>query len=286
MMCEGDKVYDAPGDCPVCGMDLVPLEMNEDEEQSNYLRLLKKLKIALFFTVPIFVVAMSDMLSDNPLYKIMPQSAWNWVQFLLSIPVVFYACFILFKRAYASLITRNLNMFTLVGIGAGAAWLYSVIALFFPNLLSATGEVHLYFESATVILTLVMLGQVMEAKAHQKTHSAIKELMQLAPKKALRVSGDVEQEVDLSEIKIGDVLKVKPGEKIPVDGEIIEGSSHIDESMITGEPIPVDKVLGDEVSQGTINGNKTFLMKAKRVGHDTLLAGIIQMVNDASRSRA
>ncbi|MRJ08208.1 copper-translocating P-type ATPase [Ornithobacterium rhinotracheale] len=286
MMCEGDKVYDAPGDCPVCGMDLVPLEMNEDEEQSNYLRLLKKLKIALLFTVPIFVIAMSDMLSDNPLYKIMPQSAWNWVQFLLSFPVVFYACFILFKRAYASLITRNLNMFTLVGIGAGAAWLYSVIALFFPNLLSATGEVHLYFESATVILTLVMLGQVMEAKAHQKTHSAIKELMQLAPKKALRVSGDVEQEVDLSEIKIGDVLKVKPGEKIPVDGEIIEGSSHIDESMITGEPIPVDKVVGDEVSQGTINGNKTFLMKAKRVGHDTLLAGIIQMVNDASRSRA
>lgn len=286
MMCEGDKVYDAPGDCPVCGMDLVPLETNEDEEQSNYLRLLNKLKIALLFTVPIFFIAMSDMLVNNPLYKVMPQSAWNWVQFLLSLPVVFYACFILFKRAYASLITRNLNMFTLVGIGAGAAWLYSVMALLFPSLLSAMGGVHLYFESATVILTLVMLGQVMEAKAHQKTHSAIKELMQLAPQKATRLQGDKEQEVDLSEIKIGDILKVKPGEKIPVDGTITEGSSSIDESMITGEPIPVDKVLGDEVSQGTLNGNKVFLMKAKRVGHDTLLAGIIQMVNDASRSRA
>jgi len=328
MHCEGDKTYDAPGDCPVCGMDLVeeqnlsttsaeqwtcpmhpeivkdeasscpicgmdlePMEADSSAEEKTYKKLLKKFWIASVFTLPIFLIAMSEMLNNNPLYDIMEQKNWNWIQFVLSIPVVFYATWMFFERAYRSIKTWNLNMFTLIGIGAGVAWLFSVFGMLFPDVFpeqfkTESGAVHVYFEAATVILTLVLLGQLLEARAHSKTNSAVKELLKLAPNKAIKIVDDEEIEVSIDKIELNDILKVKPGDKIPVDGVITEGETTIDESMITGEPIPVNKSQEDKVSSGTINGNQTFLMKAKKVGSDTLLSQIIHMVNDASRSRA
>ena len=332
MHCEGDKTYDKPGDCPVCGMGLVeehnltaatqaqwtcPMhpEIVEDEagacpicgmdlvpmladgqadnsaEAKTYKKLSKKFWIATAFTSPIFLIAMSEMVPNNPLYDVMEQKYWNWVQFGLSIPVVFYATWMFFERAYRSIITWNLNMFTLIGIGAGVAWLFSVFGMFFPDIFpdqfkTESGAVHVYFEAATVILTLVLLGQLLEARAHSKTNSAVKELLKLAPNKAVKMVEGEEVEVAIDKIKLDDILKVKPGDKIPVDGAVTEGETTIDESMITGEPIPVNKSKGDKVSSGTINGNQSFLMKAERVGSDTLLSQIIHMVNDASRSRA
>jgi Cu2+-exporting ATPase len=328
MHCEGEKTYDKPGDCPVCGMDLVeeqnlsttsavqwtcpmhpeivkdeagscpicgmdlvPMEADVSAEEKTYKKLLKKFKIAVLFTLPIFLIAMSEMLNNNPLYSLMDQKYWNWIQFALSIPVVFYATWMFFERAYKSIKTWNLNMFTLIGIGSGVAWLFSVFGMLFPDVFPAQfkteyGAVHVYFEAATVILTLVLLGQLLEARAHSKTNSAVKELLKLAPNKAIKVRDGEDIEVAIDQIELNDILKVKPGDKIPVDGVIIEGETTIDESMITGEPIPVNKAKGDKVSSGTINGNQTFLMKAEKVGSDTLLSQIIQMVNDASRSRA
>ena len=234
---------------------------------------------------------MSEMFNNNPLFDIMEQKYWNWIQFALSIPVVFYATWMFFERAYKSIKTWNLNMFTLIGIGAGVAWLFSVIGMLFPDVFPSqfkteSGAVHVYFEAATVILTLVLLGQLLEARAHSKTNSAVKELLKLAPNKAIKIVDGEEVEVSIDEIELSDILKVKPGDKIPVDGVITEGNTSIDESMITGEPIPVNKALDDKVSSGTINGNQSFLMKAEKVGSDTLLSQIIHMVNDASRSRA
>ena len=328
MQCEGDKTYDKPGDCPVCGMDLVeeqnlsspskgkwtcpmhpevikdkpgscpicgmdlvPLKPELSAEERTYKTLLKKFWLSLAFTLPIFVIAMSEMIPGNPLYAIMEQKYWNWVQFVLSIPVVFYTAWMFFERAYKSIKTWNLNMFTLIGIGSGVAWVFSVCGMLFPNVFpdqfkTESGSVHVYFEAATVILTLVLLGQLLEARAHSKTNSAVKELLKLAPNKAIRIEDGEEVEVHIDEIRTNDVLKVKPGDKIPVDGCITEGNPSIDESMLTGEPIPVDKNEGDKVSSGTINGNRSFLMKAEKVGSDTLLSQIIHMVNDASRSRA
>ncbi|WP_179354335.1 heavy metal translocating P-type ATPase [Winogradskyella vidalii] len=328
MHCEGDKIYDKPGDCPVCGMDLVeeqnlsttsseqwtcpmhpeiikdeagacpkcgmdlvPMEADSSAEEKTYKKLFKKFKIAVVFTLPIFLIAMSEMLSNNPLYDIMEQKYWNWIQFALSIPVVFYATWMFFERAYKSIKTWNLNMFTLIGIGAGVAWLFSVFGMFFPDIFPSqfkteSGAVHVYFEAATVILTLVLLGQLLEARAHSKTNSAVKELLKLAPNKAIKVVDGEDVEVTIDAIELNDILKVKPGDKIPVDGSITEGDTTIDESMITGEPIPVNKTVNDKVSSGTINGNQSFLMKAEKVGSDTLLSQIIHMVNNASRSRA
>lgn len=327
MHCEGDKTYDKPGDCPVCGMDLVeeaslkpqattytcpmhpeveqdgpgscpkcgmdlvPKEPEESSESKSYKKLLKKFKIAVAFTLPIFIIAMSEMISGNPLYEILDQKYWNWIQLGLSLPVVFYATWMFFERAWRSIKTWNLNMFTLIGIGAGVAWIFSVFGLIFPGFFppqfkTESGTVHVYFEAATVILTLVLLGQVLEARAHSKTNSAIKELLKLAPNKAIKVVDGEEKEVSIEEIHKGDILRVKPGDKIPVDGIIENGNSSIDESMITGEPIPVDKVEGDKVSSGTINGNRSFTMIAEKVGDETLLSQIIKMVNDASRSQA
>lgn len=292
MQCEGDKTYPENIGCPVCGMDLVPVQTSaESNDDSTYRNLLKKLWGAIAFTLPIFIIAMSEMIPNNPLYKILTQSQWNWVQFALSIPVVFYFCWMFFERAYRSIKTMHLNMFTLIGIGAGIAWLYSLFAILFPGMLptdfkTEDGSVYVYFEAATVILTLVLLGQVLEARAHGKTNSAIQDLLKLAPNEATRVEGNQEVKVSIDEIRIGDILRVKPGEKIPVDGKITEGRSSVDESMITGEPIPVEKNLDDQVSAGTINGTQSFLMKAEKVGSDTLLSQIIEMVNNATRSRA
>jgi len=328
MHCEGEKTYDKPGDCPVCGMDLVeevktstslateytcpmhpevirdepgscpicrmdlvPKEVNESAENKSYKTLLKKFWIAVFFTVPIFLIAMSEMIPNNPLYNLISMKYWNWVQFGLSIPVVFYATWMFFERAYRSIKTWNLNMFTLIGIGAGVAWIFSVFGMLFPDFFPAQfktemGTVHVYFEAATVILTLVLMGQVLEARAHNRTNSAVKELLKLAPNKAVRIIDGKEEVIAIDKIEVGDKLRVKPGEKIPVDGSILEGESSIDESMITGEPIPVSKATGDKVSSGTINGKQTFIMEAEKVGSDTLLSQIIEMVNKASRSRA
>lgn len=328
MHCEGDKTYDQPGNCPVCGMDLVeeqnisataggqwtcpmhpeiiknkagscpicgmelvPMQPDLSAEEKTYQKLLRKFWIAVAFTLPIFIIAMSEMLPDNPLFQLMHQKYWNWIQFALSIPVVFYATWMFFERAYRSIKTWNPNMFTLIGMGAGLAWLFSVAGMFFPDVFPAqfksdSGAVHVYFEAATVILTLVLLGQLLEARAHSQTNSAVKELLKLAPNEAVKIVDGEEVTVSIDEIALHDILRVKPGEKIPVDGVITDGDTSIDESMITGEPIPVSKSKGDKVSSGTINGNQSFLMKAKKVGSDTLLSQIIQMVNKASRSRA
>jgi heavy metal translocating P-type ATPase len=326
MHCEGEKTYDKSGDCPVCGMDLVaeatsasntqytcpmhpeivenetgacpkcgmdlvPMKSDETAEQKTYKKLSKKFWIATAFTLPIFMIAMSEMIPNNPLYQLMDMQYWNWLQFGLSIPVVFYATWMFFQRAYTSVKTMNLNMFTLIGIGSGVAWLFSFFGLLFPDLFpnqfkSEFGTVHVYFEAATVILTLVLLGQLLEARAHSKTNNAVKELLKLAPNKAVRVENGVEVEISIEDIKVGDLLRVKPGDKIPVDGKITDGKASIDESMITGEPIPVDKEIDDRVSSGTINGKQSFVMKAEKVGSDTLLSQIIHMVNNASRSKA
>lgn len=284
-------IRDEPGSCPICGMDLVPMDADGEEVDKTYTSLLRKFKVATIFTVPIFIISMSEMIPNNPLFEVMHLRYWNWVQFALSIPVVFYATWMFFERAWRSLITWKLNMFTLIGIGAGVAWLFSVLALLFPGIFpdqfkTHMGTVYVYFEAATVILTLVLLGQVLEARAHGKTNSAIKELLKLAPNNATKIVGEKELLVSIDDIQKGDLLRVKPGEKVPVDGSIKVGEVTIDESMISGEPIPVDKRPGDKVSSGTINGNKTFTMLAEKVGSETLLSQIIEMVNSASRSKA
>lgn len=284
-------IKDKAGACPICGMDLVPMQPDISAEEKTYQKLLRKFWIATAFTFPIFIIAMSEMLPSNPLFQMMHQKYWNWIQFALSIPVVFYATWMFFERAYRSIKTWNPNMFTLIGIGAGLAWIFSVVGMFFPDVFpdqfkSDSGAVHVYFEAATVILTLVLLGQLLEARAHSQTNSAVKELLKLAPNQAVKIVNGEEVTVSIEEIALKDILRVKPGERIPVDGAITEGDTSIDESMITGEPIPVSKTKGDKVSSGTINGNQSFLMKAEKVGSDTLLSQIIQMVNSASRSRA
>ncbi|MFO7672868.1 MAG: heavy metal translocating P-type ATPase [Lutibacter sp.] len=284
-------ISEEPGSCPICGMDLVLKEPTESEEDKTYLKLLKKMKISLIFAVPVFIISMTMHLPSNPLMKLMPQIYWDWSQFVLTLPIVFYTCWMFYVRAWKSIITWNLNMFTLVGIGTAAAFLFSIVALLFPDVFpqefkSDMGGVDLYFEATAVILTLVLLGQLLEARAHSKTSGAIKELLKLAPSEATLVVDGQDKIVSIHSIKKDDLLRVKPGEKIPVDGVIEEGSSSIDESMISGEPIPVDKTVGDKVSSGTINGTKSFVMKAERVGSETLLSQIIKMVSDASRSRA
>jgi heavy metal translocating P-type ATPase len=284
-------IRDQPGSCPICGMDLVPMEPSASEENKTFEDLSKKMNIALIFTVPVFIIAMSEMIPNNPMFQLMELKYWNWVQFVLTLPVVFYACWLFFVRAWKSIITWNLNMFTLIGIGTGMAFLFSVFGMLLPSIFpsefkTSSGTVHLYFEATTVVLTLVLLGQLLEAKAHSKTSGAIKLLLNLAPTNATVVIDGVEKIISIHDINKGDSIRVKPGEKIPVDGRITEGSSTIDESMITGEPIPVDKSKDDSVSSGTINGTKSFLMVAEKVGSETLLSQIVQMVSNASRSRA
>ena len=286
-----EVIQESPGSCPICGMDLVAMEPSESEDQKTYKDLVRKMKIAVVFTVPIFAIAMIEMAHNNPLLKLMDASKWNWVQLILSLPVVFYACWIFFVRAWKSIITWNLNMFTLIGIGTGVAFLFSLVGMFFPGIFpnefkTEHGTVLLYFEATTVILTLVLLGQLLEARAHSQTSGAIKELLKLAPTEATLVVDGGDKVISIHDIKKGDLLRVKPGDKIPVDGKITDGESSIDEAMITGEPIPVDKKKDDNVIAGTINGNKSFVMVAEKVGSETLLSQIVQMVNDASRSRA
>ncbi len=283
-------VQDMPGSCSICGMDLVTLEV-EDGEQKTYQNLLKKMKISVLFALPVFIISMSDLIPDNPLNVLMSGQNLGFVQFVLTLPIVFWTCWMFFERAYTSIITWNLNMFTLVGIGTGVAFIFSVVGLFFPEVFpnefkTESGVVLLYFEATAVILTLVLLGQLLEAKAHSQTSGALKALLQLAPATAILLKDKVEVVIAIDKIKKDDLLRVKPGDKIAVDGVITQGKSSLDESMISGEPIPVDKVEGDKVTAGSINGNQSFVMRAQKVGAETLLSQIIEMVKIASRSRA
>ncbi|KIC63062.1 heavy metal translocating P-type ATPase [Chryseobacterium taiwanense] len=322
MYCEGDKVYDSnlgcpvcgmdlvkypekkvakytcpmhpeivrdePGSCPICGMDLVKMpDTNDDGEDETYNILKRKFIISLIFTIPVFILSMGGMFINFPF----SHQIQGIIELILTLPVLFYSGWFLIKRGWVSFKTWNLNMFSLIALGVAAAFIFSIVALAFPNMIpheirGHNHEIPLYFEAVCVILTLVILGQLMEAAAHKKTGNAIRELMNLSPDEANLIINGEEKKVLLSQVKIGDLLKVKPGEKIPVDGKITEGSSYVDESMITGEPIPVEKSINDRVSSGTINGNQVFIMKAEKVGDETLLSQIIKMVNEASRSKA
>lgn len=281
-------ISDEPGSCPICGMDLVRMPDSEGEEDDEtYYILKRKFIISLGFTIPVFILSMGGMFINFPF----SHQIQGIIELALTIPVLFYSGWFLMKRGWVSFRTWNLNMFSLIALGVSAAFLFSIVSLAFPDMIpheirGHNHEIPLYFEAVCVILTLVILGQLMEAAAHKKTGNAIRELMNLSPDEAnLMINGE-EKRVLLSQVKIGDLLKVKPGEKIPVDGKITEGSSIVDESMITGEPIPVEKSVNDKVSSGTINGNQVFIMKAEKVGDETLLSQIIKMVNEASRSKA
>ncbi len=288
-----------PGSCPICGMALEPkvFSLDAEEDNSELRDMTRRFWICAVLTLPIFLLAMAEMLppisAADPLMKIFPAGALNWTQFLLATPVVLWGGLPFFERGVASIINRSLNMFTLIAIGTGAAWIYSVVAFFIPqafpvSLRDHSGGVALYFEAAAVITTLVLLGQVLELRARSKTSSAIRELLGLQPKTArviLPGSGG-EHDVPLDSVEAGATLRVRPGEKIPVDGSVIEGRSTVDESMVTGEPIPAEKDAGSKVTGGTVNGTGSFVMRAERVGSETLLAQIVAMVGEAQRSRA
>lgn len=284
-------VRDEPGSCPICGMELVPkiAQKDNEEEEAAYKAMLKRFWVSTAFTIPVFLITMGEMVGLH-LSEVTTKTTWGWIQFALSTPVLFYCSADFFTRGYKSVIHWSPNMWTLISLGAGAAYLFSIVALLFPGLFpdqfKMNGAVHLYFEAATVILTLILLGQVLELKARGQTNSAIRALLNLAPPKATVIRNGVEQEIPLEHVKLNDILKIKPGEKIPVDGEVVKGYSAVDESMITGEPVPVEKKEGDPVTGGTVNGTGSFEMEALKIGSDTLLAQIIDMVNKASRSKA
>jgi len=283
---------DKPGSCPKCGMTLVSEKgVETSEEDSAYKKMVKKFRIALILSIPVFIIAMSDVIPFLKPENIASNKVWSWIEFILATPVVFYSGWGFFKRGWSSVIRRSPNMWTLISIGVGSAYIFSLFGLLTPGLFPSQfkdvqGNVHLYFEAAAVILTLVLLGQVLELKAHSKTNSAIKALLGLVPPVARVIRNGEEEEIPLEEVQVGDILRVKPGEKIPVDGVITDGNAVIDESMITGEPMPVDKSKNDKITGGTINGKTVFELRAEKIGNDTLLARIIEMVNTASRSRA
>ncbi len=284
-------VKQEPGDCPICGMHLVPktIQAKDDGEDHAYRDMLKKFWIATAFSLPVLVIAMGDMMG-LPLHHMASATVWGWIQFVLSVPVIFYCSVDFFKRGYQSLVRWSPNMWTLISLGAGSAYVFSIVGLtmpgLFPDQFKMDGAVHLYFEAAIVILTLILLGQVLELKAHGQTNSAIRELLNLVPPEATVIRNNVEERIPLEHVKLDDVLKVRPGEKIPVDGRVLSGHSSVDESMITGEPLAVEKKEGDAVTGGTINGTGSFEMKALKIGADTLLSQIIEMVNQASRTKA
>lgn len=282
-----------PGTCPKCGMALEPEEISLDEGENPELTDFKKrLKVSAFFAIPLLLFAMSDMIPGQPVQHSLPHWLYAGIQLLLSTPVVLWAGYPFFHRGWYSIKTWNLNMFTLIAIGTGAAYAFSVIATFFPSifpesLLAHGGQVPLYFEAAATITVLVLLGQVLELRARSQTGNAIRALLGLAAKTARRVKPDgTEEDVSIEAIKPGDLLRVRPGEKIPTDGEITEGRSVVDESMISGEPIPVEKDIGSKVTGATVNTTGSFVMKATKVGSDTLLSQIVKMVSQAQRSRA
>lgn len=282
---------EGPGTCPKCGMDLEPqrLEAGGEEHDPELLAMTRRLWVSASLAMPVLMLAMLPM-TGLPLDQWIGHRLSLWIQFILSTPVVVWGGWPFFQRGWRSLVTWNLNMFTLIALGTGAAYFYSVVVVLFPGMIPEAfrhhGQAEVYFEAAAVITVLVLLGQVLERRAHRRTGSALRELLSLAPPTARIVHDGLETEAPLAQVKQGDMLRVVPGGKIPVDGEVVEGHSSVDESMITGEPIPVEMVQGDEVIGGTVNQTGSFLMRARRVGQETVLAQIVQMVGDAQRSRA
>ena len=288
-----EVVQDGPGSCPICGMALEPRTVTlEEEENPELVDMTRRFWIGVALTVPVLFLTMSDMIPGQPVQHAFAPRLLNWLQLALATPVVLWGGWPFFERGWASIVHRSLNMFTLIALGTGTAYFYSLIATIFPGLFPDSfrmhgGEPAVYFEAAAAITTLVLLGQVLELRARSRTSSALKALLGLAPKTARRLrAGGGEEDVPLDQVHVGDRLRVRPGEKIPVDGVVVEGSSSVDESMVTGEPIPVEKGPGSRVTGGTVNGTGSFVLRAERVGSDTLLARIVQMVSEAQRSRA
>ena len=285
-----EVVQDKPGDCPICGMALEPKTVtSETESNPELIDMSRRFLVSMILSIPLLIITMMGMFTSKEIIS----GGWQpWIEFILATPVVLWGGAPFFIRGWKSIVNRSLNMFTLIAIGTGVAYGYSFIATFFPGLFpdvfrSADGIVAVYFEAAAVIVTLVLLGQIIELKARDKTSGAIKALLGLAPKTARIVREDgVEEDIALDKVEANDLLRVRPGEKVPVDGKIIEGNSTIDESMVTGEPLSVNKKSGDIVTGATINGNGSFIMRAINVGNDTLLAQIVKMVSEAQRSRA
>jgi Cu+-exporting ATPase len=286
-------VRDGPGACPICGMALEPrAAVVADEENPELASMTRRFWVSVALTVPVLLLGMSGMIPNNPFSRLLSMQSTNWIEFVLATPVVLWAGWPFFQRAWASVVNRSLNMFTLIALGTGAAFFYSVVAVLFPQVFPAAfrgahGEVPVYFEAAAAITTLVLLGQVLELRARSQTSTAIKSLLKLSPRSARLVRADgTEIDVPVEHLQVGDMMRVRPGEKVPVDGSITDGTSSVDESLITGESIPVEKTAGARVIGGTVNGTGSFVMRADRVGGETTLAQIVKMVSDAQRSRA
>ena len=288
-----EVVRQEPGACPICGMALEPRTVTAEEEANPELvDMSRRFWVSLVLAAPLLLLTMSEMLAGRPPPLGLSPRALTWLQLVFATPVVLWGGWPFFQRGWASIVTRRPNMFTLIAIGVGVAYGYSLVATLFPNIFPASFRLHggtpaVYFEAAAIITTLVLLGQVLELRARSRTSSAIRALLRLAPATARLVRDDgTEQDVSLERVQPGDRLRVRPGEKVPVDGAVREGTSAVDESMVTGEPIPVEKTAGSRVTAGTVNGTGMFLMQAERVGSETLLARIVQMVSEAQRSRA
>lgn len=285
-------IREEPGSCPICGMALEPKTVTaEEEENPELIDMTRRFKISAVLSVPLIYLAMGGLIPPIAPQKFISMEILKWLELILATPVVLWGGWPFFVRGWQSIITWNPNMFTLIGLGTGVAYGYSIVAALLPDIFPASfrgksGEVGTYFEAAAVIVTLVLMGQVLELRARGKTGAAIKALLGLAPKTARRVKDGTEEDVPLEQVNHGDLLRVRPGEKIPVDGVVMEGSSSVDESMITGEPIPIEKKAGDRIIGATINGTGSLIMKAEKVGAETLLAQIVHMVAEAQRSRA
>jgi Cu+-exporting ATPase len=286
-------VRSGPGACPICGMALEPRTVSASEEENPELSdMTRRFWISVALTIPVLILGMSDLIPGQPLQRILSMRTIGWIELILATPVVLWGGFPFFQRGWASIVNRSLNMFTLIALGTGTAYVYSVIAVLFPGIFPPSfqtmpGVVPVYFEAAAAITTLVLLGQVLELRARSRTSSAIRALLNLSPKFARMVRTDgTEIDVPVEHLQPGDTLRVRPGERVPVDGVVLEGSSSLDESLMTGEPIPVEKTEGSRVIGGTVNGTGTFVMRAERVGSETLLAQIVRMVSEAQRSRA
>ncbi len=288
-------VQDTPGSCPKCGMALEPVtaSLEDDEENPEYNFMLKRFLFSAILIVPLVIIAMREMLPGGHfIEEIASPRTLGWLEFILATPVVLWAGWVFYVRAVQSLVNKNLNMFTLIGLGVSVAYIYSLIAVLFPGIFPAAmrgpdGSVGVYFEAAAVIVTLILLGQVMELKARSQTGTAIKALLGLAPKTARKINEDgSETDIPLEHVQVGDILRIRPGEKVPVDGIVTDGSSSIDESMISGEPLPVKKYKDEKVIGATVNTTGALTIQAEKVGNDTVLAQIVKMVADAQRSRA
>jgi Cu+-exporting ATPase len=288
-----EVVRPGPGSCPICGMALEPRTITAQEEENPELEdMSRRFSISLAMTAPLLIIAMADMASGMPIQRALPEGWLAWIELVLATPVVLWGGWPFFQRGWRSVVNRSTNMFTLIAMGTGVAYVYSLVATAFPQIFpesfrGMSGRPEVYFEAAAAITTLVLLGQVLELRARSRTSAAIRALLDLSPKTARLLNADgTEKDIPLELVKPGDRLRIRPGEKVPVDGLVVEGSSTVDESMITGESLPVEKTTGSKVIGASVNGTGSFLMRAERVGRDTMLAQIVQLVSQAQRSRA